>query len=239
MKRSLPPYGAALLLSLTIFGCRSSTEPLIATSNGNSSHPAVGSSYSYLSTARDSTGVVIDDHEYTQSVTAVNVALGGRTDATQLVDADAADTTYYAIQTNNDVLVYMGDPTGMSSAADIWVKLPFSGGAGVTMPMMDTTADIFGMGIPVHIVMTMTTKAAGSELVGTAGKTFNARKATMTVSMQMSLAGQTSTTTILQNFWYAPEIGNFVKMEQPTYIDGMSSAKSDSRVDVLSAYTLK
>lgn len=238
MKRLLSIYSLTALAALFLFGCKTSTEP--STENPVSVvHPAVGSSYTYHSTTKDSSGATTDQSDYTQTVTAVNVAVAGRTDAIQLEATNSSEPSYYAIQSNGDVMVYMGDPTGMSDAPTTWVKLPFSGGAGSSVTLADTTGDLFGIGLQVHMVLSLTTTSAGSEAITTAGKTFNARKAKMSVKIQMTIAGQTSTTSIDQYAWLAPEIGNLVKTDQPSYRDPSTGAASDSQTDILTSYTVK
>jgi hypothetical protein len=239
MKRIYTAYALTALVAIFFFGCKTATEPTSGGGNITVVHPAVGSSYTYHSTTKDSTGATKDQSDYTQTVSAVNVAIGGRTDAIQLDATNSTDPEYYAIAANGDILVYMGDPSGMSDAPHTWVKMPFSGGAGTSITLIDTTGDMLGIGVPVHMVLSLTTSADGAESVTAAGKTFNALKANMSVKLQMTVATQTFTTTMDQYAWLAPEIGNIVKTDQPSYRDASTGQTSDSQTDILTSYTLK
>jgi hypothetical protein len=117
--------------------------------------------------------------------------------------------------------------------------VPFSGGAGSNVTVIDTTGDILGIGFPVHMVMSVATSAAGSESLTAAGKTFSTKKAKMTVSVTFSALGQSSSASIDQYLWFANEIGNMVKTDQPGYKDPTTSATQDSQTDILTSYTLK
>jgi hypothetical protein len=121
----------------------------------------------------------------------------------------------------------------------MWVRLPFSGGTGMTATLFDSTADFFDIGLPIHMVTRMSTTSAGSESITTAGSTFNTRKAKIASTVQMTATGMNVSSTDESYFWLAPTIGNLVKIESPSSKDPMTDETSDSKIDILTSYSLK
>lgn len=207
--------------------------------------PATGSTYTFQMYNTDSLDVKIPDSDITSrdNVVASGITFRGKSGvwviASESVDRDSlpyTDTTYFCVDQNNDVLVYGQD----SSSGDLWMRLPVSSG----IAFKDSTSsidEIDGVQFEQRLVVAATRIGEDQVTIGTT--TIKAVKISLNIRIKIVLLGQVvSEVALPSTVWYAPSLGNIVRMQQPP-LNSTDGSGLDLNLfgeyKILTSYTLK
>jgi hypothetical protein len=181
--------------------------------------PATGSSYTFLTYNTDSLDVKIPDSDVStrETVVASGITFRGKSGvwviASQSIGSDSmpyTDTTYFGVDQNNDILVYGQD----SSSGDLWIRLPVTSGTA----FKDSTSsqdEVDGIQMEQRLIVTSNRIGQEQLTIGTA--TIQTVKVSLNVTVKIIALGQVvSEISIPSTAWYAPSLGNIIRMDQPT-----------------------
>jgi len=133
--------------------------------------------------------------------------------AAESIESDSTeytDTTYFCVDQNNDVL-FNGEG---SLTGDLWLRLPVTSGKA----FKDSTSsqDEIG-GIQVEQRIVVTSSRIGQEQLTIGTTTIQTVKLSLNITAKSIALGQVIGEMALPStVWYAPSLGNIVRMEQPS-----------------------
>lgn len=181
--------------------------------------PATGSSYTFLMYSTDTLDVKVpgSDGSVLATVVSSGITFLGKSGvwviAAESIESDSTqytDTTYFCVDQNNDVLVNgEGSLTG-----DLWLRLPVTSGKA----FKDSTSsqDEIG-GIQVEQRIVVTSSRIGQEQLTIGTTTIQTVKLSLNITAKSIALGQVIGEMALPStVWYAPSLGNIVRMEQPS-----------------------
>jgi hypothetical protein len=181
--------------------------------------PATGSSYTFLMYSTDTLDVKVpgSDGSVLATVVSSGITFLGKSGvwviAAESIESDSTqytDTTYFCVDQNNDVL-FNGEG---SLTGDLWLRLPVTSGKA----FKDSTSsqDEIG-GIQVEQRIVVTSSRIGQEQLTIGTTTIQTVKLSVNITAKSIALGQVIGEMALPStVWYAPSLGNIVRMEQPS-----------------------
>lgn len=181
--------------------------------------PATGSSYTFLMYSTDTLDVKVpgSDGSVLATVVSSGITFLGKSGvwviAAESIESDSTqytDTTYFCVDQNNDVL-FNGEG---SLTGDLWLRLPVTSGKA----FKDSTSsqDEIG-GIQVEQRIVVTSSRIGQEQLTIGTTTIQTVKLSLNITAKSIALGQVIGEMALPStVWYAPSLGNIVRMEQPS-----------------------
>ena len=181
--------------------------------------PATGSSYTFLMYNTDSLDVKIpgSDVSTLDTVVASGITYLGKSGvwviASESIESDSTqytDTTYFCVDQNNDVLF-----NGQGSlSGDLWLRLPVTSGTAFK-DSISSQDEIDGIQVEQRFVVTSSRIGQEQLTIGTA--TIQTVKLSLNATVKSIALGQVlGEMAIPSTVWYAPSLGNIVRIEQPT-----------------------
>ncbi len=191
--------------------------------------PAVGSSFTYVSYVKDSTGtnIPISENYFTRVITATNVAVAGRTGATSYQEDGQTYNLFY--ETNGDVS-YLQPPIEYPGAnfPEIpglpalsfparWALFGLVNRRAHAIQGIDTALVLTIPGLPIPIPVTLKvssiTQYAGTDSLRVGSETLGTWKSTLSVVTVFNSPLGGGRTVTMDTLWFAPKLGMFVKDE--------------------------
>jgi hypothetical protein len=133
--------------------------------------------------------------------------------AAESIESDSTqytDTTYFCVDQNNDVL-FNGEG---SLTGDLWLRLPVT--SGTAFKDSTSSQDEIG-GIQVEQRIVVTSSRIGQEQLTIGTTTIQTVKLSLNITAKSIALGQVIGEMALPStVWYAPSLGNIVRMEQPS-----------------------
>lgn len=181
--------------------------------------PATGSSYTFLMYSTDSLDVKIPGSDVTtlDTVVASGITFLGKSGvwviASESIDSDSTqytDTTYFCVDQNNDVLF-----NGQGSlSGDLWLRLPVTSGTAFK-DSISSQDEIDGIQVEQRFVVT--SSRIGQEQLTIGTTTIQTVKLSLNATIKSIALGQViGEMAVPSTVWYAPSLGNIVRIEQPT-----------------------
>lgn len=181
--------------------------------------PATGSSYTFLMYNTDSLDVKIpgSDVSTLDTVVASGITYLGKSGvwviASESIESDSTqytDTTYFCVDQNNDVLF-----NGQGSlSGDLWLRLPVTSGTAFK-DSISSQDEIDGIQVEQRFVVT--SSRIGQEQLTIGTTTIQTVKLSLNATVKSIALGQVlGEMAIPSTVWYAPSLGNIVRIEQPT-----------------------
>jgi len=181
--------------------------------------PATGSSYTFLMYNTDSLDVKIPGSDVSTlgTVVASGITFLGKSGvwviASESIDSNSTqytDTTSFCVDKNNDVLMH-----GQGSlSGDLWVRLPVTSGI-VFKDSISSQDEVDGIQVEQRFVVT--SSRIGQEQLTIGTTTIQTVKLSLNSTVKSIMLGQVIGEMVVPiTAWYAPSLGNFVRMEQPT-----------------------
>jgi hypothetical protein len=133
--------------------------------------------------------------------------------ASESIESDSTqytDTTYFCVDQNNDVLF-----NGQGSlSGDLWLRLPVTSGTAFK-DSISSQDEIDGIQVEQRFVVTSSRIGQEQLTIGTA--TIQTVKLSLNATVKSIALGQVlGEMAIPSTVWYAPSLGNIVRIEQPT-----------------------
>jgi len=199
--------------------------------------PATGSSYTFLMYNTDSLDVKIPGSDVSTlgTVVASGITFLGKSGvwviASESIDSNSTqytDTTSFCVDKNNDVLMH-----GQGSlSGDLWVRLPVTSGI-VFKDSISSQDEVDGIQVEQRFVVT--SSRIGQEQLTIGTTTIQTVKLSLNSTVKSIMLGQVIGEMVVPiTAWYAPSLGNFVRMEQPT----IKLVGPDLDFDLDGSYTL-
>jgi|GEM_PF-1527711 hypothetical protein len=181
--------------------------------------PATGSSYTFLMYSTDTLDVKVpgSDGSVLATVVSSGITFLGKSGvwviAAESIESDSTqytDTTYFCVDQNNDVL-FNGEG---SLTGDLWLRLPVT--SGTAFKDSTSSQDEIG-GIQVEQRIVVTSSRIGQEQLTIGTTTIQTVKLSLNITAKSIALGQVIGEMALPStVWYAPSLGNIVRMEQPS-----------------------
>jgi hypothetical protein len=187
--------------------------------------PGAGSSYDYTVSTLDSVGHKIAGSErtLTQSVSETGISWKEKNDVMVINGGEMPG--YVRLESNGDLSRW--------DSAGSWLLYPFGSRGIVAFPKTDITkpsgARYTDSAVATYI---------GAELVKVGDRTFAAYKVRVN-RVETSTAPEPYTVAHTDNYWYAPEIGWFIKWDSWTVSTDMTSVTKGGAVYTLAGFDLK
>jgi hypothetical protein len=133
--------------------------------------------------------------------------------ASESIESDSTqytDTTYFCVDQNNDVLF-----NGQGSlSGDLWLRLPVTSGTAFK-DSISSQDEIDGIQVEQRFVVT--SSRIGQEQLTIGTTTIQTVKLSLNATVKSIALGQVlGEMAIPSTVWYAPSLGNIVRIEQPT-----------------------
>jgi len=206
--------------------------------------PATGSSYTFLMYNTDSLDVKIpgSDVSTLDTVVASGITYLGKSGvwviASESIESDSTqytDTTYFCVDQNNDVLF-----NGQGSlSGDLWLRLPVTSGTAFK-DSISSQEEIDGIQVEQRFVVT--SSRIGQEQLTIGTTTIQTVKLSLNATVKSIALGQVlGEMAIPSTVWYAPSLGNIVRIEQPTIKFGDADLDINffGQYKLLQSYNLK
>lgn len=206
--------------------------------------PATGSSYTFLMYNTDSLDVKIPGSDVTtlDTVVASGITYLGKSGvwviASESIESDSTqytDTTYFCVDQNNDVLF-----NGQGSlSGDLWLRLPVTSGTAFK-DSISSQDEIDGIQVEQRFVVT--SSRIGQEQLTIGTTTIQTVKLSLNATVKSIALGQVlGEMAIPSTVWYAPSLGNIVRIEQPTIKFGDADLDINffGQYKLLQSYNLK
>ena len=206
--------------------------------------PATGSSYTFLMYNTDSLDVKIpgSDVSTLDTVVASGITYLGKSGvwviASESIESDSTqytDTTYFCVDQNNDVLF-----NGQGSlSGDLWLRLPVTSGTAFK-DSISSQDEIDGIQVEQRFVVT--SSRIGQEQLTIGTTTIQTVKLSLNATIKSIALGQVlGEMAIPSTVWYAPSLGNIVRIEQPTIKFGDADLDINffGQYKLLQSYNLK
>jgi len=206
--------------------------------------PATGSSYTFLMYNTDSLDVKIpgSDVSTLDTVVASGITYLGKSGvwviASESIESDSTqytDTTYFCVDQNNDVLF-----NGQGSlSGDLWLRLPVTSGTAFK-DSISSQDEIDGIQVEQRFVVT--SSRIGQEQLTIGTTTIQTVKLSLNATVKSIALGQVlGEMAIPSTVWYAPSLGNIVRIEQPTIKFGDADLDINffGQYKLLQSYNLK
>lgn len=209
--------------------------------------PGTGSSFTYKSHLKDSTGQKDPKSEQTllNTVGPTGLTYEGKSNVVSFIEG--VDTSYVVYEGNGDVTAYQPELTLPSPQMPFliipgrWVTFPFGTKNPVAVPGYSTTTTLPMIPVPVTINVTGTTSYIGTENLQIGTETIATQKGLLTINSTVSSLIASGPVTSIDTFWFAQKLGVFVKEDGldvgkiPVYADGILGG----RFRMLMSYSLK
>lgn len=206
--------------------------------------PATGSSYTFLMYNTDTLDVKIPGSDVTtlDTVVASGITYLGKSGvwviASESIESDSTqytDTTYFCVDQNNDVLF-----NGQGSlSGDLWLRLPVTSGTAFK-DSISSQDEIDGIQVEQRFVVT--SSRIGQEQLTIGTTTIQTVKLSLNATVKSIALGQVlGEMAIPSTVWYAPSLGNIVRIEQPTIKFGDADLDINffGQYKLLQSYNLK
>jgi len=206
--------------------------------------PATGSSYTFLMYNTDSLDVKIpgSDVSTLDTVVASGITYLGKSGvwviASESIESDSTqytDTTYFCVDQNNDVLF-----NGQGSlSGDLWLRLPVTSGTAFK-DSISSQDEIDGIQVEQRFVVT--SSRIGQEQLTIGTTTIQTVKLSLNATIKSIALGQViGEMAVPSTVWYAPSLGNIVRIEQPTIKFGDADLDINffGQYKLLQSYNLK
>lgn len=206
--------------------------------------PATGSSYTFLMYNTDTLDVKIPGSDVTtlDTVVASGITYLGKSGvwviASESIESDSTqytDTTYFCVDQNNDVLF-----NGQGSlSGDLWLRLPVTSGTAFK-DSISSQDEIDGIQVEQRFVVTSSRFGQEQLTIGTT--TIQTVKLSLNATVKSIALGQVlGEMAIPSTVWYAPSLGNIVRIEQPTIKFGDADLDINffGQYKLLQSYNLK
>jgi hypothetical protein len=158
--------------------------------------------------------------------------------ASESIDSDSTqytDTTYFCVDQNNDVLF-----NGQGSlSGDLWLRLPVTSGTAFK-DSISSQDEIDGIQVEQRFVVT--SSRIGQEQLTIGTTTIQTVKLSLNATVKSIALGQVlGEMAIPSTVWYAPSLGNIVRIEQPTIKFGDADLDINffGQYKLLQSYNLK
>jgi hypothetical protein len=158
--------------------------------------------------------------------------------ASESIESDSTqytDTTYFCVDQNNDVLF-----NGQGSlSGDLWLRLPVTSGTAFK-DSISSQEEIDGIQVEQRFVVT--SSRIGQEQLTIGTTTIQTVKLSLNATVKSIALGQVlGEMAIPSTVWYAPSLGNIVRIEQPTIKFGDADLDINffGQYKLLQSYNLK
>jgi hypothetical protein len=158
--------------------------------------------------------------------------------ASESIESDSTqytDTTYFCVDQNNDVLF-----NGQGSlSGDLWLRLPVTSGTAFK-DSISSQDEIDGIQVEQRFVVT--SSRIGQEQLTIGTTTIQTVKLSLNATVKSIALGQVlGEMAIPSTVWYAPSLGNIVRIEQPTIKFGDADLDINffGQYKLLQSYNLK
>ncbi len=220
---------------VTQTGCKSSST---SGPPSTSTHPKVGSTFTYENISRDTTGAVVSRDTSVQRFVQTGVQIGGFNDAIEVIETlqdGTTDTIYFRYLANGDIASY--SPTNDLHNLIDWLTFPITSHSPQNF-VMDTTITEGPVTIHDTLSFAFTYSRTESFTVGTTSLSCTVITATF-MDRNMTIQGSEqvpSASTAITEFSFAPTIGWAAHTNDISNVsDGSRQELNESR---LIAYTL-
>ena len=212
-----------LLLEITYFqGCPNNGTTIISIPKiqlGSTQQPKVGSTFTFDSDSLDSNGIPTIGYASTpiDSVIQTGMSYSGKSNVMQVYETGFQGNSkdiYYNYESNGDISVNFPN----AEPLPLWLNLPIHSTGATVQTLVDS------MNGNVHIVEGDSVVNVGIFNTTVNGKVLPTVEFKMTLFIQSTVAGVTSSSSVLTTFYsIAPSIGYFTELLMPTNHSGNGS----------------
>lgn len=199
--------------------------------------PGAGSTYTcYARTTNNGTQKSADSVTYTVSISPTEIK--GKSNVYVFSSSNSGDDPRtIAYESNGNISILM--PVITTSSQDAaWMTIPVTGSGGTTnLLVSDFDLDLFGT--PMHTSVKVSASFVGSENIAIGNKSYTAKKIKTTSTSVITIAGQNSSGTDDDFYWWISELGYYGKSEEGGQVDPVTSQADDLKTETLVHFDLK
>lgn len=228
----------ALAVMAVVLSACSGDDPVAPTEPTGLRRFTVGSTFTYEGYQLDASGNKVPgtDYEAIHTVIDSGLTIAGKTGvfALRTTGPTGADTVYYYIDANKDVLQYT--ELGQNGGVAFWVRFPVTTGSD-SRDSLSEKREVNGF--PVDFTYIANVKKNGDTTMTVGTESIKTQSMSLSLNVKGTVLGQeVVNATITQSAWYAPTIGAFVQnsAKEQTLNAGNTVQGFYQR---LKAYTLK